>query len=58
MDEKNVASAPEQSEDRDQALFASIRREKQRKKRRRIGGVLLLQLRRKPGQDFLAQLRP
>ena len=36
MDEKNVASAPEQSEDRDQALFASIRREKQRKKRRRI----------------------
>ena len=33
MDEKNVASAPEQSGDRDQALFASIRREKQRKKR-------------------------
>ena len=36
MDEKNVASAPEQSEDRDQALFASIRREKQHKKRRRM----------------------
>ena len=36
MDEKKVTSAPEQSGDRDQALFASIRREKQRKKRRRI----------------------
>ena len=35
MDEKKVTSAPEQSGDRDQALFASIRREKQRKKRRR-----------------------
>ena len=33
MDEKKVTSAPEQSGDRDQALFASIRREKQRKKR-------------------------
>ena len=36
MDEKNVTSAPEQTGDRDQALFASIQREKQRKKRRRI----------------------
>ena len=36
MDEKKVTSAPEQSGDRDQALFASIQREKQRKKRRRI----------------------
>lgn len=36
MDEKNVTSAPEQAGDRDQALFASIQREKQRKKRRRI----------------------
>ena len=35
MDEKKVTSAPEQSGDRDQALFASLRREKQRKKRRR-----------------------
>ena len=38
MDEKKVTSAPEQSGDRDQALFASIRREKQRKKRRRRTG--------------------
>ena len=36
MDEKNVTSAPEQTGDRDQALFASLQREKQRKKRRRI----------------------
>ena len=36
MDEKNVTSAPEQNGDRDQALFASLQREKQRKKRRRI----------------------
>lgn len=36
MDEKKVTSAPEQSGDRDQALFASLQREKQRKKRRRI----------------------
>ena len=36
MDEKKVTSAPEQSGDRDQALFASIQREKQRKKRRRV----------------------
>ena len=36
MDEKNVTSAPDQTGDRDQALFASIQREKQRKKRRRI----------------------
>ena len=32
MDEKKVTSAPEQSGDRDQALFASLQREKQRKK--------------------------
>ena len=36
MDEKNVTSAPEQAGDRDQALFESLQREKQRKKRRRI----------------------
>lgn len=36
MDEKNVTPAPEQSGDRDQALFASLAREKQRKKRRRL----------------------
>ena len=28
MDEKKVTSAPEQSGDRDQALFASLQREK------------------------------
>ncbi len=36
MDEKNVTSAPEPTGDRDQALFESLQREKQRKKRRRI----------------------
>ena len=36
MDEKKVTSAPEQTGDRDQALFASLAREKQRKKRRRL----------------------
>ena len=36
MDEKNVTAAPEQTGDRDSELFASIQKEKQRKKTRRL----------------------
>ena len=36
MDEKKAAPAPEQTAERDQELFASIQRGKQRKKRRRL----------------------